>query len=93
MTTTTLAQRKLVRQAAGERNARQPVYVIDGAAAPHYTGRSYYWTTPSGKTEVRHPNAYGWPTVYHASTLRLVVGADWLAAQESFPRLYLQDAA
>lgn len=37
-----------------------------------YAGRSYYWTTPSGKTIVRHPNAYKWPTVYHASTRHLV---------------------
>lgn len=43
-------------------------------------GRSYYWTTPSGKTEVRHPSAYGWPTLYHASTRRVVVGADWITA-------------
>jgi hypothetical protein len=55
-----------------------PVVVVPGNSSPRVAGRSYHWTTLSGKTEVRHPNAYGWPTLYHASTRRVVVGASWL---------------
>ena len=76
--TTTLAQRRTARQQAGAWS-HCPVEVVAGDAAPHLAGRSYYWTTPSGKTEVRHPNAYGWPTLYWPSTLRVVVGQEWLA--------------
>jgi hypothetical protein len=57
-----------------------PLEIILGYVEPHTSGRSHYWTTPSGKTEVRHPRAYGWPTRYHHSTLRGVVGADYLAS-------------
>jgi hypothetical protein len=55
-----------------------PVEVVPGAQAPSVAGETYYWTTPSGKTIVRHPNAYGWRTLYWPSTLRVEVGADWL---------------
>lgn len=58
-----------------------PVVVVDGSQSPSVLGRSYYWTTPSGKTEVRHPNAYGWRTWYHASTLRIEVGIEWIRAE------------
>lgn len=75
---TTLAQRKLVRSLVGA-SATQPVIVVEGNAKPHWHGRSYYWTTLSGKTEVRFPNAYKWPCTYHASTLELRVGEDWLS--------------
>lgn len=52
---------------------------IDGTDdAPALAGDGYYWTTPSGKTIVSHPNAYGWPTWYHGSTRHLVVGDGWL---------------
>ncbi len=69
--------RKLAREACGACTST-PVTVISGDGAPEINGKSYYWTTPSGKTIVHHPNAYGWPTWYHHSTLRVVVGADWL---------------
>lgn len=60
-------------------HARVPVRVIHySTEAPHKVGRSYYWTTPSGETEVTNPKTYGWPTVYHKSTLAVRVGADWL---------------
>lgn len=78
--TITLSVRRLVRSAA-QAHANCPVVVIDGNQAPDLRGRSYYWTTMSGKTEIRHPNAYGWPCLYHRSTLRVVVGAEWLAQQ------------
>lgn len=77
--TPTLAQRRLARRAACA-HASCPVDVVPGDGSPEIVGRSYYWTTPSGRTIVRHPNAYGWPTLYHASTLCVRVGVEWLAS-------------
>lgn len=57
-----------------------PLEIVAGYVEPHTAGRSHYWTTPSGKTIVHHPNAYGWPTWYHHSTLHGVVGAEYLAS-------------
>jgi hypothetical protein len=77
---TTLEQRRLARQYADQRVHHSiPVEIVDGDVAPRVAGESYYWTTPSGKTIVHHPSAYGWPTLYHASTLRVEVGRDWFA--------------
>lgn len=79
---TTPAQRTAARLAAGlnRGNNSYPVIVIPGGAlAPRLLGNDYYWTTLSGKTRVYHPNAYGWPTLYHGSTRRVVVGEKWLA--------------
>ena len=59
-----------------EGNSR-PISLVDGNAPPRITGNSYYFTTPSGKTIVRHPSAYGWRTVYHHSTRRIEVGKNW----------------
>lgn len=58
-----------------------PVRLIDGSEPPTYRGRSYYWTTPSGRTVIRHRGAYRWPTLYHPSTLRVTVGRDSLCAR------------
>lgn len=72
--------RKVCREVAGcGRRYYPPVVVVDGDIRPHMAGEHGYHTTPSGKTIVRHPNAYGWRTVYHCSTLRVEVGRDWLA--------------
>lgn len=68
---------KVVRQLVGAPGSPYPIVFVDGSQAPRLVGRSYYWTTPSGRTEVRHPNAYGWPTLYHPSTLRIEVGRDY----------------
>jgi len=55
-----------------------PIEIVEGYRPPTYVGRSYYFTTPSGKTVVHHPNAYGWRTRYWPSTLRVVVGRESL---------------
>jgi hypothetical protein len=60
--------------------ARYPIQIVDGHRPPRVVGQDYYWTTPSGKTIVRHPNAYKWPTVYHGSTRRVAIGRDYCAA-------------
>ncbi len=75
----TLNQRREIRQAAGTNQPNIKIEIVPGNVAPHLAGRSYYWATPSGKTEVHHPMAYRWPAWYHASTRRVVVGAEWLA--------------
>lgn len=35
------------------------VKVVEGPQEPVLRGKTYYWTTLSGKTRVYHPNAYG----------------------------------
>lgn len=75
---TSLAARRLARQAAGA-HASCPVDITAGNAAPKMTGQSYYWTTPSGKTRIRHPSSYRWPMWYHHSTIAVQVGIEWLA--------------
>jgi len=78
--TLTPSQRRAIRQSANESQKNISIEVIPGIAlAPKTVGQSYYWTTPSGKTIVNHPSAYGWPTLYHASTRRVVVGELWAA--------------
>ena len=54
-----------------------PVCTVPGNAEPVLTGEGWYFTTPGG-TYIRHPNAYRWPKVYHASTRRVEVGEDWM---------------
>lgn len=77
---TTPRQRTAVRRVFGlDRNTQVPVIVLPGGRMPpRKLGRGYYHTTLSGKTIVHHPNAYGWPTLYHPSTRRIVVGELWV---------------
>jgi hypothetical protein len=69
---------KMVREAAGESGTPYPIRFVDGFAEPVLKGRSYYWTTPSGLTEVKYPSAYKWPTKYHHSTRYIEVGIGWV---------------
>jgi hypothetical protein len=55
------------------------IVLAGGRMAPRKLGRGYYHTTLSGKTIVRYPNAYGYPTLYHPSTRRILVGELWVA--------------
>lgn len=87
MITTSLSFRRIVRAAAGAHRSC-PVEVIAGASAPRIVGRSYYWTcSPSpDSAECYHPSAFarrGWKTYYQASTVRIEVGAEWLASQSA----------
>lgn len=72
---------RIAREAVGWQGDCAPIKIIAGDSAPRKAGQSYYWTTPSGKTIVRHPQAYGWRTVYHGSSRRIEVGIDWLVAR------------
>jgi hypothetical protein len=73
------AERTWIRVQAGcDRDARVTVMIEEGDAVPELLGRQGYWTTPSGKTVVHHPAAYGWRCCYHCSTERVEVGRAWL---------------
>jgi Txe/YoeB family toxin of Txe-Axe toxin-antitoxin module len=59
------------------------VVILEGSkkrenSPPRLIGSPGYHTTPSGKTIVTHPGAYGWRTVYHCSTERVEVGREWI---------------
>jgi hypothetical protein len=86
--TTTLKQRKLVREYVGNASSTQPVIVVPGDQPPHWRGESYRWETRTGIL-VRHPTAYarvGWSSmIYIRSTLCLCVGATWLAHAGDLP--------
>ena len=58
-------------------NSHVPVSIDTGWNCD-FTGHPGYHTTPSGKTVVTYPNAYGWPTIYHCSTEQIVVGRGWI---------------
>lgn len=70
--------RECVRRCAGESGTTCPIRVVPGRGAPRMAGSGPYHTTLSGKTVVHHPNAYKWRTLYHPSTLRIEVGAEWV---------------
>jgi hypothetical protein len=59
------------------------VVVLEGSkkrenSQPKLVGNPGYHTTPSGKTIVVHPGAYGWRMVYHCSTKHVEVGGNWI---------------
>jgi hypothetical protein len=68
----------------------RPVRVIPGKQAPREAGESYHWTTLGGKP-IYHPNSYGWPMVYHHSTLCTEVGADWLLSRKNRAEYRIDD--
>lgn len=69
---------KTVRSHVGMNGKPYPIVDVDGFSPPKVEGYGYYHTTLSGKTVVRYPNAYGYRTLYHPSTKRIVVGRGWL---------------
>lgn len=76
-----------VKDVAARRRARQlcklnryyhpPVVISSKAKNVCLIGNPPFWTTPSGKTIVHHPSSYGWRTLYHPSTRRVVVPVRW----------------
>lgn len=62
----------LIRSVTNEKNSL-PVCIVPGNQRPELKGNSFYYTTSGGKL-IRNPNSYGWPMVYHASTLRIECG-------------------
>jgi hypothetical protein len=87
-TTTTSELRKNVRIAFGLKpHSRVDVVVDERATRVTYVERrAQYHTTPSGKTVVRHPTAYGWPTKYcPAIPAKFVLPAQVATAIEKWP--------
>lgn len=72
---------KVIRRRLGISGKPYPIIAVDGFAPPKLKGSRYYFTTPSGKTIVKYPNAYGYRTLYHPSTLRVEVGKGWLISK------------
>lgn len=74
--------RRAARQAANA-PANCRIEVVDGAAAPTLAGQGWHWQTKGGR-RINYPSAYskkGYSNmVYVASTRRVVVGREWLAA-------------
>jgi hypothetical protein len=83
-----LKARRLARKAVRAHNTC-PVRFLFNDDPPQLFGESWYYTTPSGKTRIRHPNAYHWPKSYHSSTLEVVVGVYWFRNQLSPEELAL----
>jgi hypothetical protein len=77
---TTLEERRLVRRYCRvNKHDAIAVYITNQyMSPPKLVGSSYYWTTMSGKTIIRHPNAYHWPKLYHGSTRCIEVSREWL---------------
>lgn len=57
--------------------SNHPVKIIPGDSEPVMKGKGSYHTTKNGSI-VYHPSAYGYPTIYHASTIHTEVGKNWL---------------
>jgi len=68
-----------------------PIEKINGNVSPTLEGESYYWTTPSGKTRIEHPNAYKWPMWYHHSTRRIYIGEQWAPLEVDVDVIYSND--
>lgn len=81
----TRRQIRRIRQAAGAQpNDAMKIQIYPGIMmAPRVTGRPWSWSTRGGGV-IQYPSAYsrvGWSNmVYHPSTRRIVVGADWIQA-------------
>lgn len=72
-----------VRAACNRSRSPFPIVPVDGGSAPRVVGTSPHYRNASGDI-IRHPSAYrkAWgKPIYHASTKRIEVGRDWLAAQ------------
>jgi hypothetical protein len=79
------ALRSAARKEAGA-NRSTPIDILAKSdQAPEMTGEAGYTTTPSGKTTVRHPGAYGNRCVYHVPTLHVTVGQNWKPAVQNVP--------
>lgn len=79
----TPTQRRRIRDYVGLSSGQQsvPIYIVGGLSAPRMWGNRGYWTTPSGKTIVHHPMAYGWRTWYHGDSREIFVGVEWVRNQ------------
>jgi hypothetical protein len=84
--------KQLIRKEANCVGKPYRIIIIHGNSRPKLTGNSYYWTTPSGKTIIRHPNAYRWAKIYSPSTRRIEVGINWLHRRGILLTTYLLES-
>jgi hypothetical protein len=79
----TITQRRSVLAMAGVNQPNIPIQVVPGNVAPYFAGSAWHYETAGG-SRIWHPSAYaskGWSNMrYIASTRRVVVGVEWLAA-------------
>jgi hypothetical protein len=77
-----LVQRRWIRKFA-RAEIRTPIVLVEGNSMPQYLEEGYHYETLTGKP-IYHPIAYAKKgrsnMVYCASTLRIEVGQDWIAA-------------
>lgn len=77
-----IVARRQARQAVSA-HANCRIEVVAGDTAPRLAGQGWHYQTKGGR-RIDHPSAYsrkGWSSmVYVASTRRVVVGSEWLAA-------------
>jgi hypothetical protein len=66
----------LCRLVCNTSNSTKIEFVKDSKLPPTLLGTGFYHTTLGGKI-VHYPNAYGYRTIYHPSTLRIEVGEHW----------------
>lgn len=72
--------RKRIRLEADCTSKPYPLELVDGDSPPRTVGCSYGFTNKRGD-KIYHPNAYmrAWgKPIYHPSSLRVEIGADWL---------------
>lgn len=89
-TNISLLIKRVLRKSLGARN-NCPVKIIEGSSIPKLKGYSSHYTNKSGdiiRYPIAHKKAYGKP-IYHSSSLRIEVGAEWLLTSLSLYNLRL----
>lgn len=82
--------KKHLRKSTGAHN-NCPVVIVAGIMSPKLVGNKGYYTNKSGDI-ILHPQAYrkAWgKPIYHASSLRIEVGSDWLLNKFTIQNLRL----
>lgn len=78
--------RSAIRRAAHAGRSRCPITVEPGSTAPRLVGEPYYVTFKGSTTIMRCPHYYrNREKDIHYSTLEILVGEDWIAAEAALP--------
>ena len=75
--TKTKIEPKYLARAFASVHSSCPVEIVKGNLEPTVDGEEGYYVSPSGKL-INHPNAYKWRKIYVSSTLKVIVGKNWL---------------
>lgn len=91
-TNLSLLLKRLIRDCAGARNNCR-INIVLGKQSPKLDGKKSHYTNISGEI-IYHPNAYAKKgrrsMVYHSSTVRVDVGAEWLMNNISIESIKLE---